>query len=274
LKPSQQAGNAKKAPRPKEKKKGEGLAAFIPDGARAYWAVGGSVLLITTLLFLFSGSTPEEKAFHSAPQTAQTGPATPPASPGSPNLNTAPVPDRPAFSGIRILPLQPTRLDTLKADIATGTDTGKKRTYTYRWKINDKTVEGATGDTLKSDRLKKRDMVTVTATPHEGDQAGFPLESPIISIHSASPILELKAASQKRKVGESIEMQLLASDPDGDAVTFSLEVPTVEGMIIDKTTGKITWRPRPDQRGKIRFGAAAEDTDKTKVTKVFEVMVE
>ncbi|MCX6983475.1 MAG: putative Ig domain-containing protein, partial [Lentisphaerae bacterium] len=62
--------------------------------------------------------------------------------------------------------------------------------------------------------------------------------------------------------------------PDSDGITFSLEAPLVPGMSIDGQTGKITWIIPPNQKGTIRFGAAVEDTDKTKVTKIFEITVE
>ncbi len=147
--------------------------------------------------------------------------------------------------------------------------------FTYKWKLNDRIIEDATGDSLNLSKLKKRDLITVTATPYVGGKAGFPFESPVIAVHSAPPSLDLKALPrQQRKISDPLELQLTSVDPDGDEVTFYLEVPLVEGMTIDGRTGKITWIIQPNQKGAIRFGAAAEDTDKTKVTKIFEITVE
>ena len=254
------------------------VAAFPPAAAKkTYWvAIVCAIALIAILFYLFSGPASKEQALRSSPQPLRSGQAAPaPEGVTASAPNTAAAQDRPMITEIRILPSQPTKLDTLKAEIITGPEiTDKKISYVYQWKINYKTVEGVTGDTLRPDGFKKRDVVVVKVTPYDGEKAGFALESPVVSIHSAPPTLELKTDSLQKKAGESFDMQLTASDPDGDAITFSLEAPLVEGMAIDKARGKISWRPRPDQRGKIRFGAGAEDADKTKTIKIFELTVQ
>jgi alkyl hydroperoxide reductase subunit AhpC len=69
-------------------------------------------------------------------------------------------------------------------------------------------------------------------------------------------------------------MQLVSRHPDSDSITFSLEAPTVPGMSIDPNSGKIKWIIQPDQQGTIRFGAAVEDTEQTKVTRIFNITIE
>jgi hypothetical protein len=100
------------------------------------------------------------------------------------------------------------------------------------------------------------------------------VESPVVAIHSAPLSLELKAMRQARKTGEPIELQLVGAAPDGDQITFSLEAPHVPGMTIDQRSGKLSWRLQPDQKGVLRFGAAVEDDNGTKVTKIFEITAE
>jgi hypothetical protein len=79
---------------------------------------------------------------------------------------------------------------------------------------------------------------------------------------------------QSRKASETLEMQLVSRHPDSDGVTFSLEDPTVPGMSIDPKSGKITWMVQPNQQGTIRFGAAVEDTEQTRVTRAFDITLE
>jgi hypothetical protein len=175
---------------------------------------------------------------------------------------------------VRLQPPEPTRLDSLKAAVEVAPGAPGGLTYTYRWKVNDRSIEEATGDTLNLAPFKKRDLVTVTVTPHDGDTAGFAVESPVVAIQYLPPSLELKTARQAKKIGETIELQLVAVAPDGNPVAFSLEAPSLPGMTIDKRTGKISWRRRPDQKGTLRFGAAVQDDNGTKVTKIFSVTVE
>jgi hypothetical protein len=166
-------------------------------------------------------------------------------------------------------------MDTLKAEIVTATDTNPKRiTYAYVWKVNNRIVEGATGDTLNLSTFRKRDLVTVTVTPHDGDKAGFPMDGPVATIYGIPPSLDMQTPIKTRKAGEPLEFQLVSLHPDSDGITFSLEAPLVPGMSIDSPTGKITWIVPPNQKGTIRFGAAVEDTDKTKVTKTFDITME
>lgn len=166
-------------------------------------------------------------------------------------------------------------MDNLKAEVVTSAsaDPGSI-TYTYVWKVNNRTVADVTGDTLSLANFKKGDLVTVTVTPYEGDKAGFAVDSPILIIHGISPSLDLQAPLKKTKVGEPLEFQLVSLHPDSGSITFSLEAPLISGMTINNQTGKITWIPTSNQRGTIRFGAAVEDTDKTKVTKTFDITLE
>jgi len=257
-------------------RKGEaGKKAAVPS--RWIWAAGGAVTLVIVIAwFIF---TPAKKETPPAPSPSRVAGTEgspnrqPPASAAAP---AAEIPEKPlAFlQAVRLQPPEPTRLDSLKAAVEVAPDAPGELTYTYLWKVNDRIIEEATGDTLNLSTFKKRNLVTVTVTPHDGDTAGFAVESPLVAIHSVPPSLELKAGRQARKTGEPIELQLVGVAPDGNLVAFSLEAPYVPGMTIDKRSGKISWHRQPDQKGTFRFGAAVEDDNQTKVTKIFAVTVE
>jgi hypothetical protein len=197
------------------------------------------------------------------PPAPQTTPATPATEAGG----------RPTIRTIRLTPLQPTRLDTLKATVIPE-NPEQELTYTFRWKVNDRTIEGAETNTLPLTNFRKRDLVTVIVTPYEGDKAGFPVESPVTALYGIPPTLDLKTSREARKEGKAFELQLISQQPDGEDVTFGLDTPIVTGMSVDGKTGKITWMIQPGQKGTIRFGAFVEDTDGTKVTKTFELTVD
>ena len=165
-------------------------------------------------------------------------------------------------------------MDALKADVVAASPDSSPITYGYAWKVNDRIVAGVTGDTLNLSTFKKGDLIMVTVTPYAGDTAGYPVRSPFVVVHGITPSLDLKAGRQARKPGEAVDLQLTSLHPDSDDVTFTLEEPVVPGMSIDSRSGKITWVIQPNQKGTIRFGAAVEDTDKTKVKKTFEIMLE
>jgi hypothetical protein len=219
-------------------------------------ALGGgavAVIILVSLFFFVSGSkeTPQGGA---PPKTAapKDGSVSEPPAVSLPGLSGDDRKDFPVIRTIRFLPPQPTRMDTLKAEVLTEAPDPSRIIYAYVWKVNDRIVEGAEGDTLNLSSLKKMDLITVIVTPYDGDSKGFPVESPVAVIYGIPPSLH----------------------PDSAGVTFTLEAPIVPGMSIDNRTGKITWIIQPDQKGKVRFGAAVEDSDKTKVTKVFDITFE
>jgi hypothetical protein len=240
---------------------------------------GGAAALVILLVVFLLSSSPREEATPKAPsKSAASLPGLFPERPADQPPQKAMTPEkeeRPAIQSIRLHPPQPTRMDALKAEVVAAAYADPRRiAYTYVWKVNNRIVEGATGDTLDLSTFKKRDLVTVTVTPYEGDKAGFPVDSPLTLIHGTAPSLDLQAPLRKTKIGEPLELQLVSLHPDGDGITFSLEAPLIPGMSIDSRTGKITWIIPPNQKGTIRFGAAVEDTDKTKVTKTFDITVE
>lgn len=250
-------------------------AAALP---RRIWAVGGAVALAVVIVWLMLA--PAEKEAPPVPSASGVA-QTQEGAPGSPPGAATAIPDtimpreQHAFiQTVRMHPARPTRMDSLKAEVETTPAAPKKPVYTYLWKVNDRVIQEAVGDTLNLSAFHQRDLVTVTVTPYDGETAGFAVASPVVAIHSVPPSLELKAMRRARKTGEPIELQLAGAAPDGDRITFSLEDPRVPGMTIDPRSGKISWRLQPEQKGVFRFGAAVEDDNGTKVTKVFEITAE
>lgn len=241
--------------------------------------IGGGVCALA-VLFLLIFFSPAEKMAPAGPssQTAALpkGTVLQRIVAAMPRLTGEDRKDYPVIRTIRFTPPQPTRVDTLKAEVLADAPEPERLTYAYVWKINDRIVEGAKDDTLdlSAREIKKRDLITVTVTPRDGRREGFAVESPVVAVHSIPPTLDLKVLHQTRRASESLRMQLVSSHPDSEGVTFSLAAPIVPGMSIDPKSGSITWMIQPDQQGVISFGAMVEDTEQTKVTRVFNISVQ
>lgn len=259
-------------------------AAVAPAGKRKVpperiLIFGGGFVALAVLVLLIFFYPASKKAPPGAPlQTAALSPGSVPERPAAspPVLSGDDRKDVPVIRSIRFKPPQPTRMDTLKAEVVADAPDPDRLTYTYIWKVNDRVVEGAEGDTLDlpSFDLKKRDLITVSVTPSDGEREGFTVESSVVAVHSIPPTLDLRMPRRTGKASEPLEIQLVSLHPDSEGVTFSLEAPIVPGMSIDPRSGKITWVIQPDQKGTIPFGATVEDTDKTRVTRIFNIIVE
>ncbi len=173
------------------------------------------------------------------------------------------------IGSIVLSPPMPTRQDTLSAKVVSQIpDRGLQ--YRYTWKVNLRIVNDGDQNTLDLSPFQVRDAVSVMVTPYDGDRKGFAVESPVVAIHGAIPELTLKPIRQKVTPAEPIRLQLSGYHPHGDRLTFSLEPPLAPGMIIDPTSGEILFTPEAKQRGTIQFGASVEDSEGTRVSKVFE----
>ncbi|MFH1080969.1 MAG: putative Ig domain-containing protein [Pseudomonadota bacterium] len=239
---------------------------------------GGAAAAIILALLIFFALPRKDAPPGAPPQATALSPGSVSERPGvsTQGLSGDDRKDFPSIRTIRLEPPRPTRMDTLKAEVLTDAPDPDRITYTYVWKVNDRIVEDADGNTLDLSALdlKKRDLISVSVTPNDGEREGFTVESPIVAVHSIPPTLDLKMPRQTRKASEPLEFQLVSLHPDSDGVTFSLEAPIIPGMSIDPNSGKITWIIQPNQEGTVRFGAVAEDTEKTKVTRIFDITVE
>ncbi len=107
--------------------------------------------------------------------------------------------------------------------------------YQYEWSINKKPA-GGNSDSLNG--FKRGDAVAVKVTPYDGERPGsFKLLSIVIG-NTAPIVSEIK---QLKNDGTSLSYQIIARDPDGDTLSYSLVDPPA-GMVIDNATGIIDWQ--------------------------------
>ena len=149
-------------------------------------------------------------------------------------------------------------------DIITAVGTASDRdndtvTFEYQWMVNNRTVP-VEGDRFDTASLKKMDGVSVMVTPYDGEDRGAPVQSTVVFLSNHNPdIISTPASGVSSGV---YTYQVVAKDPDGDPVTFSL-VSAPEGMTIDQRSGLIRWEPPSDVSGRVDMTVkiAADDGD-------------
>lgn len=176
------------------------------------------------------------------------------------------------IESVNLHPDLPTRLDSLRAEVTPLPNTSVDQLkYTYTWKVNERIIKDTTGDELDLSPFRKGDLVSVTVIPYNRGTSGYAVKSPVVAIHSIPPSLEIKVIRKTARIGEPYALQLFSDHPDSETDTFSLEEPKIEGMTIDGQTGKIGWIIQPNQKGTVRFGAAVQDSEGNRITKIFEI---
>lgn len=172
---------------------------------------------------------------------------------------------------VKLSPEQPTIPDSVKAVVSPGTSYSDKLEYLYQWRVNDAPVTGATDDTLKPGSFKKGDRISVQVTPVDDGKEGYPYNSAFVIANGSPPTLEMNASS--RKANGDIEFQMISKDPDGDKLTFALEPPLLEGMAIDKDSGKVVYKINKKEKGTYNFRVSVADPDGMKVSKTFSFSI-
>lgn len=149
----------------------------------------------------------------------------------------------PAVSQVKFTP-EPFKCDDRLGVEPSGTDAdGDPVTFFCEWTLNG---EPAGSGQILNATLKRGDKVSVKITPFDGTDYGEPVfvhkeflnMPPVITRHNEFTF-----------DGSLYTYQVKASDPDGDALTYSLEYPPV-GMTIDRSTGLLKWIVPSDFKGK------------------------
>jgi hypothetical protein len=158
----------------------------------------------------------------------------------------------PEVSRVKMLPDPFKPGDMLSVEV-TGKDLdGDPVTFMYEWTNNNSPA--GKGKTIDS-AIKRGDKVSVKITPYDGEEYGR-ASVPEIEVGNLPPvIIEENKFNFDGKVFTS---QVKATDPDGDALVYSLKAGPA-GMTIDPNTGVITWNVPPDFKGKASFTSCASD---------------
>lgn len=151
--------------------------------------------------------------------------------------------------------------DVLKVltDKVTG-KSGTDITYKFDWKINGQ-VTGDGSDSISG--FKRGDKVTVQITPFDGEVVAGQSRTLSMEIANTTP----KIVEQKESPfdGKTFTMQVKATDPDGDTLSYEL-LNGPEGMTIDKKSGVVNWPLKENSGGdypikvKITDGHGGETT--------------
>lgn len=121
--------------------------------------------------------------------------------------------------GVKTDDFHPSVNDSLKATVVSSDADGDGVTVTWQWSVNRAPIAGAISDTLRPGSYKKNDEVTAEARGR--DTRGAETVTPVaykIKIRNSAPVI----TSNPVKLNG---YKIVATDPDNDPISYSLEAP-------------------------------------------------
>lgn len=136
--------------------------------------------------------------------------------------------------------------------------------YMYNWTVNGREISGVIEETLPwQEGFKRGDVVGVTVTPYSDFGQGAMAVGGTFAIPNSPPVIssEPEASFSDGKFTYTV----LARDPDGDPVDFTLKG-APPGMTIEPATGLISWEYGPDDEGEYKVTVVAADSEGASVS--------
>lgn len=177
-------------------------------------------------------------------------------------LNTAP-----SVRSVNISPRPFYRGQDIRAGAEAWDADGDGVSFRYEWHVNGERVFDADGDVLGAGSFSRGDEVAVTVVPSDGESEGEAFTAQAGKAANSAPGF---SSSPPADFSGVFIYKPVLSDPDGDAVSVSIERGP-EGMTA--ADGKVEWRPRDEQKGSFEVTIAADDGFGGRALQTFELKV-
>ena len=141
-----------------------------------------------------------------------------------------------------LLPPVPRASSDLAVDLKANDIDKDNISFKYKWTLNGRF---AGEESYLDTELKRDDMITVEATPYDGEDYGKSIKLKSKVFNSLPVILESAPSFD----GKTYKYRITATDPDNDDLTYKfIEGP--EGMTVDPSSGIMTWEVQPGEIGR------------------------
>jgi hypothetical protein len=166
----------------------------------------------------------------------------------------------PVAASARLEPLPAYTKDDLQAVVDASDADGDYLRYSFLWKKNLETIPGESGSTLSNAHFIKGDRISYRVNVSDGEVGGVMLTSNSLYIRNSPPLITSQSSGRVTE-GFLYEYGVTAKDPDGEPLRFELSS-APEGMVIDSSTGLVTWEIGEEQReGSYEFTVVVRDPE-------------
>jgi hypothetical protein len=146
--------------------------------------------------------------------------------------------------------------DRLETQVEASDSDHDRVDLSFKWYRNDTLVKEGDEPFLDTTGFAAGDKIVVEVTAHDPAGSGGSLTSePLVLGNSGPKIISTPPISASQ---DHFDYLVKAIDPDGDRLTYQLEVAPV-GMTISEELGHITWQIPTDQHGTFHVKVVAKD---------------
>jgi hypothetical protein len=179
----------------------------------------------------------------------------------------------PQVTAVSIDPELPRRNSVLKARVEASDLDGDTIAFSYQWVKNGDALMGESSETLRDSTLKKGDRIVLRVEPYDMEGTGEEVAFQEVVILNSAPVITSSPRAQKMK-SSLYQYRVMAEDPDGDPITFSLGPSSPRGMTIDLRTGLVRWKIDRDDAGTHTVEIIAADGDEGRCTQRYTLAIE
>lgn len=162
----------------------------------------------------------------------------------------------PRITAVSLVP-QPARAgDRLEAQVEANDPDHDRVDLTYTWYRNGTMIKEGEDSFLNTTGLVASDRVAVEVTASDPAGSASSLKSAPLALGNSGPTIV--STPPTAAVQGRFDYSVIARDPDGDSLTYHLEM-APPGMTISSDTGHIGWQIPTDQQGTFRVKVVAKD---------------
>jgi hypothetical protein len=142
--------------------------------------------------------------------------------------------------------------------------------YSYSWLINGRNSD-ETGDRFPTSKLKRGDEVHAEVVASDGRDESDVASTGTVSVANSAP--DIVSTPPRLDAQGRFEYAVKAQDADGDRTLRYELVSGPVGMRMDDLSGRVTWKPTPEQAGEHRVEIAVDDRRGGRSTQVFDLAI-
>ncbi|GKS66123.1 hypothetical protein YTPLAS72_34270 [Nitrospira sp.] len=174
----------------------------------------------------------------------------------------------PKISAISLVPQTVRAGERLEAQVQASDPDHDRIDLIYKWYRNDTLIKEGEDPFLDTVGFSAPDQVAVEVTASDPTGSASSLKSESLALGNSGPMIV--STPPTKAVQERFDYSVKALDPDGDPLTYHLEM-APPGMTISSDTGHIGWQIPTDQEGTFHVRVVAKDGRGGLATQEFDV---